>query len=155
VSDGPEGRLAELGLRLPAVPSPAAAYQPWASSGRLILTAGQLPVVDGALQRTGRLGVELDTAEGAEQARLAALNLLAVAAAAAGGLEHVRVVKVTVFVAAADTFHEQHLVANGASELIGAVLGPAGVHARSAVGVSSLPLGAAVEVEAIFEVVAG
>ncbi len=155
MSADPHAQLAALGLSLPEVPAPAAAYQPSAAAAGLVATAGQLPVVEGALQRTGRLGAELDTAEGAEQARLAALNLLAVAAAAAGGLERVRVVKVTVFVASTDTFHEQHLVANGASELIGMVLGPAGVHARSAVGVSSLPLGAPVEVEAILEVVPG
>ncbi len=152
MNGGPHAQLAALGLALPDVPEPAAAYQPWARSGQLVLTAGQLPLVAGALPRTGRLGVELDTAEGAEQARAAALNILAVAAAAAGGLEHVRVVKLTVFVASAEGFHEQHLVANGASELIGAVLGDAGVHARSAVGVASLPLGAPVEVEALIEV---
>ena len=155
MSGGPEDRLAALGITLPAVPSPAAAYQPWAVSGGLVLTAGQLPVVDGVLQRTGRLGAELDTAEGAALARTAALNVLAVAAAAAGGLGRVRVIKVTVFVASDESFHEQHLVANGASELIGEVLGDAGVHARSAVGVSALPLGAPVEVEAVLEVVAG
>ena len=150
----PLQRLAELGLVLPEVPRPAAAYQPWARVDDLILTAGQLPMVDGALPRTGRLGAELDTAEGALQARLAALNVLAVGAAATGALERVRVVKLTVFVASADGFHEQHLVANGASELLGAVLGDAGVHARSAVGVASLPLDAPVEVEAVLEVVA-
>lgn len=155
MSAGPDDRLAALGLTLPAVPSPAAAYQPWARSGALVLTAGQLPVVDGVLHRTGRLGAELDTAEGAEQARTAALNVLAVAAAAAGGLDRVRMRKVTVFVAATEGFHEQHLVANGASELIAEVLGPDGVHARSAVGVSSLPLGAPVEVEAVLEVMPG
>lgn len=149
----PLERLAELDLALPEVPSPAAAYQPWARVDGLILTAGQLPMVDGALSRTGRLGAELDTAEGALQARLAALNVLAVGAAATGALERVRVVKLTVFVASADGFHEQHLVANGASELLGAVLGDAGVHARSAVGVASLPLDAPVEVEAVLEVI--
>ncbi len=155
MSGGPEDRLAALGLALPEVPTPAAAYQPWARSGDLVLTAGQLPVVDGALPCTGRLGAELQTAQGAQQARTAALNVLAVAAAAAGGLDRVRVVKLTVFVASAEGFHEQHLVANGASELIGEVLGTAGVHARSAVGVASLPLGAPVEVEAVLEVSSG
>jgi len=146
-------RLRDLGLELPTVPSPAAAYQPWAEvpggERPLVLTAGQLPVVDGALPRTGKLGTDLTTDEGADLARTAALNVLAVGAAALGDLDRLRVVKVTVFVASAPTFTEQHLVANGASELLGAVLGDAGVHARSAVGVPVLPLDSPVEVEAI------
>lgn len=142
-------RLAALGLQLPPVPSPAAAYQPWARSGGWVLTAGQLPLVDGRLPRTGRLGEALTTAEGAAEARTAGLNLLAVGAAAFGDLEAFRVVKLVVFVASAAGFHEQHLVANGASELLGEVLGDAGVHARSAVGVAALPLDAPVEVEGI------
>lgn len=146
-------RLEELGLRLPPAPAPAAAYQPWAqlpeAAGGLTFTAGQLPVVDGSLPRTGKLGVHLTTDEGAELARTAALNVLAVAAAAYGDLDRVRLVKVTVFVASSPDFTEQHLVANGASELFAAVLGDAGVHARSAVGVPVLPLDSPVEVEAI------
>ena len=129
-------RLSELGLQLPPVPTPAAAYRPWVRSGELVLTAGQL-------------GADLTTAEGAAEARTAALNLLAVGAEAFGTLEAFRVVKLVVFVASAEGFTEQHLVANGASELLGAVLGDAGVHARSAVGVAALPLDAPVEVEAI------
>ncbi len=148
-------RLAALDLELPEVPAPAAAYQPWSVSGELVFTAGQLPLVGGALSRTGRLGVELTTAEGAELARLAALNLLAIGAAAFGSLESFRVVKVVVFVASAEGFHEQHLVANGASQLLGEVLGDHGLHARSAVGVPALPLGAPVEVEAVLERVPG
>ena len=120
-----------------------------------MFTSGQLPTVEGALPRTGRLGADLDTAEGAELARIAALNVLAVAAEAAGGLDAVRVVKVVVFVACTAAFTEQHLVANGASTLIDEVLGDAGVHARAAVGVAALPLGSPVEVEAIVEVVDG
>lgn len=142
-------RLAELGLELPAVPTPAAAYQPWSRTGDLVLTAGQLPVVDGSLRRTGKLGREVTTEQGADLARIAALNVLAVAAAAIGSLDVVRVLKVTVFVASTPDFTEQHLVANGASELLGEVLGDAGVHARSAVGVPVLPLDSPVEVEAI------
>lgn len=146
-------RLEELGLRLPPAPAPAAAYQPWArlpdAAGGLTFTAGQLPVVDGALPRTGKLGADLTTGEGADLARTAGLNVLAVAAAAFGDLDRVRVVKVTVFVASTPDFTEQHLVANGASELFAAVLGDAGVHARSAVGVPVLPLDSPVEVEAI------
>ncbi len=146
-------RLADLGLSLPSVPTPAGAYQPFAASGQLILTAGQLPTVDGTLQQTGKLGDVLTTDDGNQLARTAALNVLAIAAAASGDLDRVRVVKLTVFVASAPTFTEQHLVANGASNLIGEVLGDRGVHARSAVGVAVLPLDSPVEVEAILEVV--
>jgi enamine deaminase RidA (YjgF/YER057c/UK114 family) len=142
-------RLHELGLELPAAPAPAAAYEPWASAGGFVFTAGQLPVVDGALPRTGKLGTDLTTEEGAELARTAALNVLAVADAAFEGLDAVRVVKLTVFVASSPAFTEQHLVANGASDLLAAVLGDAGVHARSAVGVPVLPLDSPVEVEAV------
>ena len=148
-SSTPTERLAELGLTLPAVPTPAAAYQPWSRAGELVFTAGQLPIVDGQLQATGLLGDGIDVEAGAGLARIAALNVLAVAAAALGELDAVRVVKVTVFVASATGFTEQHLVANGASGLLGDVLGDAGLHARSAVGVPALPLGSPVEVEAI------
>jgi enamine deaminase RidA (YjgF/YER057c/UK114 family) len=144
-------RLADLGIELPTPPAPAAAYQPWATSGDLVFTAGQLPLVDGQLQATGKLGADHDTARGAELARAAAVNVLAVGAAALGDLEAVRVVKVTVFVASAPDFTEQHLVANGASELLGQVLGDDGVHARSAVGVPCLPMDSPVEVEAILQ----
>ncbi len=148
-------RLAAAGLTLPTPPTPAAAYQAYAVAGDLVLTAGQLPLVDGALARTGICGDDVTTDEAAELARLAAINVLAVARAAAGGrdedLERVRVVKLTVFVASTPTFTEQHLVANGASNLVGEVLGDAGVHARSAVGVPSLPLGSPVEVEAVLQ----
>lgn len=150
---GAAQRLADLGLTLPTPPAPAAAYQPYALAGDLVLTAGQLPLVDGNLPRTGRCGDDVTTDEAAELARLAALNVLAVAREAAGGsdedLDRVRVVKLTVFVASTPTFTEQHLVANGASTLLADVLGDAGVHARSAVGVPSLPLGSPVEVEAV------
>jgi enamine deaminase RidA (YjgF/YER057c/UK114 family) len=142
-------RLEELGLELPPAPAPAAAYEPHADAGELVFTAGQLPVVDGSLPRTGKLGTDLDTEEGAQLARLAALNVLAVASAAFEGLDAVRVVKITVFVASAPDFTEQHLVANGASQLLADVLGDPGVHARSAVGVPVLPLDSPVEVEAI------
>jgi enamine deaminase RidA (YjgF/YER057c/UK114 family) len=144
-----EQRLAEQGISLPTPPAPAAAYQPWATAGDLVFTAGQLPVVDGHLQATGKLGEDVDTDQGAQLARAAAVNVLAVANAAFDGLDEVRVVKVTVFVASVPAFAEQHLVANGASELLGQVLGDAGVHARSAVGVPSLPMDSPVEVEAV------
>jgi enamine deaminase RidA (YjgF/YER057c/UK114 family) len=148
----PEERLRELGIDLPEPPAPAAVYQPFATGGGLVHTAGQLPLVDGRLPVTGKLGAGLDTAAGAEQARAAAVNVLAVARKAAGDLASVRVVKLTVFVNSTPDFGEQHLVANGASELLGEVLGEDGVHARSAVGVVSLPMDAPVEVEAILEV---
>lgn len=141
-------RLADLGLELPAVPTPAAAYRPWSRVGDVIHTAGQLPMVDEALAATGRLGEALDTDEGARLAGVAALNVLAVLDAAAG-LDVVRVVRLTVFVASTPEFDEQHLVANGASRLVGDVLGERGLHARSAVGVAQLPLSSPVEVEAI------
>lgn len=143
-------RLAALGWTLPAVATPAAAYQPWAEHGGLVYTAGQLPLRDGALVRTGRCGEGISTDEGVQLAERAALGVLAIGAAAADGeLDRIRVVKVTVFVASASSFTEQHLVANGASQLLGEVLGEAGMHARSAVGVTALPLGSPVEVEAI------
>lgn len=145
-------RLADLGLTVPSAPEPAAAYRPWAVVGDLVHTAGQLPTVDGALPRTGRCGDEVTTEEAAELAAIAALNVLAAASAAADGdLDRVRVVKVTVFVASTPDFTEQHLVANGASQRLAYVLGEAGVHARSAVGVAALPLGSPVEVEAILQ----
>jgi enamine deaminase RidA (YjgF/YER057c/UK114 family) len=142
-------RLADRGLTLPPVAAPAAAYQPWARHGDLIHTAGQLPMRDGALAGTGRLGDAHDTAAGAAFAQLTALGILAIGAAVADGdLDRIRVVELTVYVASTPDFHEQHLVANGASELLGDVLGEAGVHARSAVGVAVLPLDAPVEASA-------
>lgn len=153
MAPGPETRLAELGVTLPGPPEPAAVYVPWRAAAGLVFTAGQIPLVNGRLARSGKLGVDLTTEEGAEEARTAAINVLAVAKAAVGALARVRVAKVTVFVASAPDFTEQHLVANGASELLGAVLGEAGLHARSAVGVPSLPLDSPVEVEAVLEIV--
>jgi enamine deaminase RidA (YjgF/YER057c/UK114 family) len=148
-------RLERLGLTLPAPPAPAASYQPFARSGDLVFTAGQLPLVDGTLPRTGRCGDTVTTEQAAELARAAAVNVLSVARAAAGGsdgdLDRVRVVKLTVFVASTPDFTEQHLVAHGASDLLAEALGDAGVHARSAVGVASLPLDSPVEVEAILQ----
>ncbi|HEX2028125.1 MAG TPA: RidA family protein [Nitriliruptorales bacterium] len=150
-----EDRLRELGIALPEPPAPAAAYLPWRDGGKLVFTAGQLPLVEGTLARTGKLGADLDTSDGADLARTAAINLLAVLRAATGDLDRVRAVKLTVFVAGVPDFTEQHLVANGASDLLAEVLGDDGVHARSAVGVPSLPLDSPVEVEAVCEVRAG
>jgi enamine deaminase RidA (YjgF/YER057c/UK114 family) len=145
-------RLQGLGLELPPAPKPAAAYVPYRSGGGLVFTAGQLPVVGGALPMTGKVGADVTLDEARELACTAALNVLAVAADAAGDLDRVRVVKLTVFVASDPSFTEQHLVANGASELVAEVLGDAGIHARSAVGVPCLPLDSPVEVEAILAV---
>jgi enamine deaminase RidA (YjgF/YER057c/UK114 family) len=148
----PEARLRELGLELPAVPEPAAAYIPATRAGSLIFTAGQLPIEEGELRTTGKVGDAVSVEEAYEAARLCALNALAAAAAEAGGLNGIsRVVKVTGFVASAPDFNLQPQVINGASELLGEVFGEAGLHARSAVGVAELPLGAPVEVELIVE----
>jgi enamine deaminase RidA (YjgF/YER057c/UK114 family) len=148
----PEARLRELGLELPAVPEPAAAYIPATRAGSLIFTAGQLPIEEGELRKTGKVGDAVSVEEAYEAARLCALNGLAAAAAEAGGLNGIsRVVKVTGFVASAPDFNLQPQVVNGASELLGEVFGEAGLHARSAVGVAELPLGAPVEVELIVE----
>ncbi len=148
-----EKRLTDLGVTLPAAAAPAANYLPFARTGNLLFTAGQLPLKDGKLQAAGLLGRDVDTATGQEAAKLCAINVLAQAKAALGDLEKiVRVVKITVFVASAPDFTEQHLVANGASDFLAAALGERGKHARAAVGTASLPLNAAVEIEAVNEV---
>jgi enamine deaminase RidA (YjgF/YER057c/UK114 family) len=152
MADTIQNRLAALGVTLPAAAAPAANYVPFAQSGKLVLPAGQLPLVDGKLAATGLLGRDLDTAAGKEMARLCAINVLAQLQAATGDLERIaRLVKITVFVASTPDFTEQHLVANGASDFLVEVLGEAGKHARSAVGVAVLPLNAPVEIEAIAE----
>ncbi|NAZ86135.1 RidA family protein [Kineococcus indalonis] len=144
-------RLAALGLSLPAVPAPVAAYVPAVRSGDLVHTSGQLPFTDGRLPLTGKVGqgdglVDPGTAQ--QLAATCALNALAAAAGVAGGLDRIEaVVKVGVFVASDPAFTGQPAVANGASELLGQVLGDAGRHARSAVGVAVLPLDSPVEVE--------
>lgn len=149
----PEQRLADLGLTLPAVAAPVAAYVPAVRTGPLVFTAGQLPFVDGALPATGAVGRDVTPEQAADLARIAALNGLAAVAAEVGDLSAVtRIVKVVVFVASAPGFTGQPAVANGASELLGAAFEAAGVHARSAVGVAELPLGSPVEVELIVEV---
>ena len=151
--NGPEQRLAELGLSLPEMVRPMAAYVPTVRSGAFVYTAGQLPIVDGALPRTGKLGAEVSTDEGRELAQQCALNALAAIKSEVGDLASVkRVVKVVGFVASAPEYYDQPEVINGASELLGAVFGEAGKHARSAVGVAVLPRNAPVEVEVIVEV---
>lgn len=146
-------RLAELGIELPDVVAPVAAYVPTARTGNLVFTSGQLPMVNGQLVATGKLGADVTLEQGAEAARACAVNALAALADAAGGLDNiVRVVKVVIFVSSAPEFTDQPKVGNGASELLGQVLADAGQHARSAVGVATLPLDAPVEVEVIAEV---
>lgn len=145
----PSQRLDALGIVLPAVASPLAAYAPATQSNGLVFTAGQLPMVEGKLAITGTVGAEVTVDQAADATRTCALNALAAVAAEAGGLDEVeRIVKVVVFVASAPDFTAQPAVADGASRLFGEVFGGS-KHARSAVGVSVLPLGAPVEVEVI------
>ena len=145
-------RLAELGLTLPAVVPPLASYVPAVQSGNYVYVSGQLPMVDGKLPYVGKVGAEVTVEQGAELARNCALNALAAIDALVGLGRIVKIVKVTGFVAAAEGFTALPAVVNGASELFGAVLGEQGRHARSAVGVAELPLGAPVEVEVIAEI---
>ncbi|MGW2253506.1 RidA family protein [Kitasatospora sp. NPDC001660] len=143
-----ESKLADLGLSLPPVAAPVAAYVPALRAGEFVFTSGQLPVVDGKLPSTGKVGAEVSPEEAKELARTCALNALAAIKSVIGDLDLIeRVVKVVGFVASAPDFTGQPAVINGASELLGKVLGEAGVHARSAVGVAVLPLDAPVEVE--------
>jgi enamine deaminase RidA (YjgF/YER057c/UK114 family) len=149
----PTERLAELGLTLPPVATPQAAYVPAVRTGAYVYVSGQVPVVDGKLPATGKVGAEVSPADAAGLARICGLNAIAAAAAAAGGLDRIRrIVKVVGFVASAPGFNGQPLVVNGASELLIEVFGEEGRHARSAVGVAELPLDAPVEVELIAEV---
>lgn len=149
----PDERLAELGLRLPDVPRPVAAYLPAVRTGNLVYTSGQLPLRDGALIAAGKVGGEVSPETAVECARQCALNALAVVRAEIGDLTQVkRIVKVVAFIASTPDFTGQPQVANGASELLGHVFGAAGTHARSAVGVPVLPLDAPVEVELVVEV---
>lgn len=149
-----EAKLAELGLTLPDVVPPLASYQPAVQSGVYVYTSGQLPMVDGKLAVTGKVGAEVTPDEAKELAKTCALNALAAVKSAAGDLDRIaRVVKVVGFVASAADFTGQPGVVNGASELLGAVLGDKGVHARSAVGVAVLPLDAPVEIEVQVELV--
>ncbi|SDQ73719.1 RidA family protein [Thermostaphylospora chromogena] len=149
----PEERLAELGLTLPKVVPPVAAYVPTSRTGNHVYVSGQVPFVDGKLADTGKVGADVTAERAAELARICALNALAALAAEVGELSRVvKIVKVVGFVASAPDFTGQPQVINGASELLVEVLGEAGKHARSAVGVAALPLDAPVEVELIAEV---
>ena len=148
-----EGRLAELGLTLPEVVAPVAAYVPAVRSGNLVWSSGQLPFVNGEMTVTGKVGAGIEPDAAKELARICALNALAALKTEVGDLDRVRrVVKVVGFVASAPSFFGQPGVVNGASELLGEVFGDAGRHARSAVGVAALPLDAPVEVEVVVEV---
>jgi len=147
-----DDRLAELGLSLPVLAKPVAAYVPAVITGNLVYTSGQLPFVDGALPATGKLGSAVTDATGKELAQICALNALAAVQSVIGSLDRVtRVVKVVGFVASEPEFTGQPGVINGASEILGEIFGDAGVHARSAVGVAVLPLDSPVEVELIVE----
>jgi enamine deaminase RidA (YjgF/YER057c/UK114 family) len=149
----PSRRLADLGLSLPAVVPPLAAYVPAVRFEDLVYTAGQLPLVNGSLRAVGKVGAEVSVEEAVDCAQVAALNGLAAVADLAGELDAIsRIVKVTVYVASAPGFTDQPLIANGASQLLGDVFGQAGRHARSAVGVAVLPLDAPVEVELVVAV---
>ena len=152
MADRIDHKLAELGLTLPAPAAPVASYVPAVEAGGLLHVSGQLPFKDGAIM-TGRLGGDVNLAYGQEAALRCALMLVAQIKAALGGLHRVeRIVKLGVFVNSAPSFTDQPKVANGASDLMFALFGDSGRHARSAVGVSVLPLGAAVEIDAIVQI---
>jgi enamine deaminase RidA (YjgF/YER057c/UK114 family) len=148
-----ESRLSQLGLALPPVAAPVAAYVPAVKTGNYVFTSGQLPLRDGQMMLTGKVGGEVSSEQAADCARQCALNAIAAVKAEIGDLDLVvRVVKAVVFVASTPDFTGQPGVANGASELFGTAFGEAGKHARSAVGVAVLPLDSPVEVELIVEV---
>ncbi|AIY02644.1 hypothetical protein ART_3045 [Arthrobacter sp. PAMC 25486] len=147
-----EARLAELGLSLPAVAAPVAAYVPAVISGNHVYTSGQLPFIDGKLTATGKVGAEVSAEDAKSLAATSAINAIAALKSVIGDLDRVtRIVKVVGFVASDPSFTGQPGVINGASELLGEVFGEAGVHARSAVGVAVLPLDSPVEVELVAE----
>ncbi|MBO0664147.1 RidA family protein [Jiella sp. MQZ9-1] len=154
MADTIESRLEAAGVTLPQAAAPAANYVPAVTFGSILQTSGQLPMDNGALAVTGTLGANVDLEAGQRAAKLCAINILAQAKTALGGdLSRIkRLLKLTVFVASAPTFTDQHKVANGASDFMVEILGDAGRHARSAVGVPALPLGAAVEIEALLEI---
>ncbi len=148
-----EKKLKEMGLELPAAPKPVAAYVPAVKVGDYVYTSGQIPFVNGELVFKGKVGKDLDESQGYEAAKVCVLNCLSVIKAQIGSLDNIeQVVKVVGFVNSADGFTMQPKVINGASELLGALFGEKGQHARSAVGVNELPLSAACEVEMIVKV---
>jgi enamine deaminase RidA (YjgF/YER057c/UK114 family) len=146
----PSERLSDLGLSLPPVVPPVAAYLSAVRFEDLVYTAGQIPIVDGTLRAVGKVGAEVSIDDAVDCARIAALNALAAVVDLTGDLDVItRIVKATVYIASAPDFTDQPLVANGASELLGEIFGDAGRHARSAVGVVALPINAPVEVELV------
>lgn len=148
-----EEKIKELGFEVPEVAKPLAAYIPAKQVGNLVMTSGQVPLVKGEIKYAGKVGKELSEDDGQKAAQICALNCLAAIKGVIGNLDKiVEVVKLTVFVASVENFIAQPKIANGASELIGKIFGDAGLHVRSAVGVTSLPLNAAVEIEMIVRV---
>ena len=154
MSDPISRRLQELNLRLPPAAPPAAAYLPWLQSGNLLFISGQLPMEEGKIRFTGKVGAELDMEQGQEAARLCALNALAQLREACGGdfAKVCRCIRLGGFVNAPADFDRHPLVINGASEIICEIMGESGRHTRIAVGVANLPFNAAVELEALFEI---
>lgn len=147
----PSERLKELGIELPPVPKPVAAYVPAVRHGDMLLLSGQIPLRDGKVQITGQVGFVRKLEEAQEAARICTLNAIAVGADASGGVDNLAgVLKVVVYVASHEGFTDQHLVANGASNLLRDIFGEAGRHARAAVGVAELPLNSSVEVDVTF-----
>lgn len=148
-----EAKIKEAGITIPVPPKPVGAYVPCVQTGSYIYTSGQLPVMDGKLAYRGKVGRDLTLEEAYQAARICALNCLGVVKEALGSLDKVkRIVKVTGFVHSEGNFYDQPKVINGASELLGELFGEPGRHARSAIGVNALPLGAAVEIEMVVEV---
>ncbi|HEV7950346.1 MAG TPA: RidA family protein [Glaciihabitans sp.] len=147
-----DARLAELGLTIPSVAKPVASYIPAVTTGNLVFTSGQLPFVEGVLPLTGKVGAAVSAAAAQDLARICVLNGLAAAQTVIGSLDRItRVVKVVGFVASDPSFTGQPAVINGASDLLGELFGDAGIHARSAVGLTVLPLDSPVEIEFVFE----
>lgn len=154
MTNGIEARLKSLGIELPPVPTPAANYVPFVLTGKQIFVSGQIPVTPQGVRYVGKVGREIAVEDAQKAARLCAINILAILKSAAGDLDRIaRIVKLVGFVNVAPDFIEPQRIVNGASDLIVEVLGEKGRHARSAVGVATLPFGVAVEVEAIAELV--
>jgi enamine deaminase RidA (YjgF/YER057c/UK114 family) len=149
-----DARLEKLGIILPVAAAPAANYVPYAQTGNLLYISGQLPMENGKLAQTGQLGAGVSVSEGQRAAELCAINILAQAKAALGGdlSRIVRIVRLNCMVSSTPDFYEQHLVANGASNLLAEILGEVGKHSRVAVGTAALPLNASVEIDVIVEV---
>ncbi|MEW7008202.1 MULTISPECIES: RidA family protein [unclassified Lentilitoribacter] len=152
MSDSIESRLADKNITLPEAAAPAANYLPYTISGNQLFISGQLPMIDGAFTAKGQLGHSVTVEQGVAAAETCAINILAQAKAALGDLSRIKqVVKISGFVSSTPDFYEQHLVINGASNLLAEILADAGKHARAAVGMSSLPFNASVEIDAIIE----